>query len=119
MKILTVIGARPQFIKAATISRLLLHDPDIEEILVHTGQHHDPNMSNIFFGELNIPSPDFTLEVGSGSHAVQTGKMLEGIETILLEEKPDWKLVYGNTNSTLAGALAATKLNIPLAHDEA
>jgi UDP-GlcNAc3NAcA epimerase len=119
MKIVTVVGARPQFIKAATISRLLLHDPDVEEILVHTGQHYDPNMSDIFFKELNIPHPDFNLEVGSGSHAVQTGKMLEGIETILLEEKPDWTLVYGDTNSTLAGAVAATKLNIPLAHVEA
>ncbi|MGA2824401.1 MAG: UDP-N-acetylglucosamine 2-epimerase (non-hydrolyzing) [Bacteroidales bacterium] len=119
MKILTVIGARPQFIKAATISRLLLPDPDVEEILVHTGQHYDPDMSDIFFGELNIPHPDFNLEVGSGSHAVQTGKMLEGIETILLKKKPDWTLVYGDTNSTLAGALAATKLNIPLAHVEA
>ncbi len=119
MKIVTVIGARPQFIKAATISRLLLHDPDIEEILVHTGQHYDPNMSEIFFEELNIPHPDFNLEVGSDSHAVQTGKMLEGIEEILLKEKPDWTLVYGDTNSTLAGALAATKLNIRLAHVEA
>jgi len=119
MKIVTVIGARPQFIKAATISRLLLHDPEVEEILIHTGQHYDPNMSDIFFEELNIPHPDFNLEVGSGSHAVQTGKMLEGIETILLSEKPDWTLVYGDTNSTLAGALAATKLNIPLAHVEA
>jgi len=119
MKIVTVIGARPQFIKAATISRILLHDPDIKEILVHTGQHYDQNMSDIFFEELNIPHPDFNLEVGSASHAVQTGKMLEGIEAILLEEKPDWTLVYGDTNSTLAGALAATKLNIPLAHVEA
>jgi len=119
MKIVTVIGARPQFIKAATISRLLLHNPEVEEILVHTGQHYDPNMSDIFFEELNIPHPDYNLEVGSGSHAVQTGKMLEGIETILLEEKPDWTLVYGDTNSTLAGALATTKLNIPLAHVEA
>jgi UDP-GlcNAc3NAcA epimerase len=119
MKIVTVIGARPQFIKAATISRILVHDPDIEEILVHTGQHYDPNMSDIFFEELNIRPPDFNLEVGSGSHAVQTGKMLEGIETILLKEKPDWTLVYGDTNSTLAGALATAKLNIPLAHIEA
>jgi UDP-GlcNAc3NAcA epimerase len=119
MKIVTVIGARPQFIKAATISRLLLPDPDVEEILVHTGQHYDPNMSDIFFGELKIPHPHFNLEVGSGSHAVQTGRMLEGIETILLKEKPDWTLVYGDTNSTLAGALAATKVNLPLAHVEA
>jgi len=119
MKIVTVIGARPQFIKAATISRLLIDDPDIDEILIHTGQHYDPNMSDIFFEELNITHPDFNLEVGSAFHAVQTGKMLEGIETILMEEKPDWTLVYGDTNSTLAGALAATKLNIPLAHVEA
>jgi UDP-GlcNAc3NAcA epimerase len=119
LKIVTVIGARPQFIKAATISRLLRHDVDVKEILVHTGQHYDPNMSDIFFEELNIPHPDFNLEVGSGSHAVQTGKMLEGIEILLLEEKPDWTLVYGDTNSTLAGALASTKLNIPVAHVEA
>lgn len=89
MKIITIIGARPQFIKAATISRLLRHDPDVKEILVYTGQHYDPNMSDIFFEELNIPHPDFNLEVGSGSHSIQTGKMLEGIEAILLEEKPD------------------------------
>jgi UDP-GlcNAc3NAcA epimerase len=119
MKIVTVVGARPQFIKAATISRLLIHDPDVEEILVHTGQHYDQNMSEIFFEELNIPHPDFNLEVGSGTQAVQTAKMLEGIETILLEEKPDWTLVYGDTNSTLAGAIAAAKLNISLAHVEA
>jgi UDP-GlcNAc3NAcA epimerase len=119
MKIVTVIGARPQFIKAATISRLLSGDPDVKEILVHTGQHYDPNMSEIFFGELNIPNPDFNLETGSGTHAAQTGKMLEGIEAILMKEKPDWALVYGDTNSTLAGAVAATKLNIPLAHVEA
>ena len=118
MKIVTVIGARPQFIKAATISRLLLHNPEVEEILVHTGQHYDPNMSKSFRG-IEYPHPDYNLEVGSGSHAVQTCKMLEGIETILLEEKPDWTLVYGDTNSTLAGALATTKLNIPLAHVEA
>ena len=92
MKIVTVVGARPQFIKAATISRLLVHDADVKEILVHTGQHYDPNMSDIFFEELNIPHPDFNLEVGSDSHAVQTGKMLEGIETILINEKPDWTL---------------------------
>jgi UDP-GlcNAc3NAcA epimerase len=119
MKIVTVIGARPQFIKAATISRILVNDPGVEEVLVHTGQHYDQNMSDIFFEELDIPHPDFNLDVGSGSHAIQTGKMLEGIESILMEQKPDWTLVYGDTNSTLAGAVAATKLNIRLAHVEA
>ena len=119
MKIVTVIGARPQFIKAATITRLLLKDTDIKEIIVHTGQHYDPNMSDIFFKELDIRPPDVNLGVGSGSHAVQTGKMMTGIEAVLIGEKPDWTLVYGDTNSTLAGALAAAKLNIPLAHVEA
>ncbi len=119
MKIVTVIGARPQFIKAATISRLLFHDPEVVEIMIHTGQHYDPNMSDIFFKELDIRQPDVNLEVGSGTHAAQTGKMLNGIESILMNEKPDWALVYGDTNSTLAGALAAAKLNIPLAHVEA
>jgi UDP-GlcNAc3NAcA epimerase len=119
MKIVTVIGARPQFIKAATISRLFLDDPGVEEVIVHTGQHYDPNMSEIFFRELNIPPPRINLEVGSGSHAGQTAKMLEGIETVLLEEKPDRMLVYGDTNSTLAGALAAAKLDIPVSHVEA
>ena len=119
MKIVTVVGARPQFIKAATISRLLVNDPDVKEILVHTGQHYDRNMSAVFFEELKIPLPDYNLGVGSASQAVQTGRMLEGIETILLKERPDWTLVYGDTNSTLSGAIAATKLYIPLAHVEA
>jgi UDP-GlcNAc3NAcA epimerase len=119
MKILTVIGARPQFIKAAAVSRLIRKDPFFEEILLHTGQHYDSNMSGIFFEELGIPEPRYNLEVGSGSHAVQTGTMLQGIEEVILKEKPDWTLVYGDTNSTLAGALASVKLKVPVAHVEA
>ena len=119
MKIVTVIGARPQFIKAAALSRILRQDPGISEFMIHTGQHYDPNMSDIFFRELAIPEPDINLEIGSGSHAYQTGQMLQGIETILEKEKPDWTLVYGDTNSTLAGALASVKLHIPVAHVEA
>lgn len=119
-KIVTIVGARPQFIKAAAVSREVLKHPDqLEEVMVHTGQHYDPNMSQVFFDELEIPAPRYNLEVSGGSHGAMTGRMLEGIERILLDEKPDWVLIYGDTNSTLAGALAAAKLHIPVAHVEA
>jgi UDP-N-acetylglucosamine 2-epimerase len=117
MKIVTVVGARPQFIKAGPISRRLRLEH--EEILVHTGQHYDANMSEVFFEELEIPRPDHNLGIGSGPHGAQTGAMLEGIERVIGEHRPDRVMVYGDTNSTLAGALAAAKLQVPVAHVEA
>lgn len=119
MKLLTVIGARPQFIKSSMISKEIAATHGVEEILVHTGQHFDKNMSEVFFSELGIPNPDYNLGIGGGSHGEMTGKQLIGLEKVLLKERPDCVLVYGDTNSTLAGALAATKLHIPIAHIEA
>jgi UDP-GlcNAc3NAcA epimerase len=120
-KIITIIGARPQIIKASAFSRAVKNhfQDQIEEVLVHTGQHYDENMSNVFFNEMGIPQPNYNLSVGSGSHGAQTGKMIEGLESIFLTEKPDAVLVYGDTNSTIAGALAATKIHIPVIHVEA
>src|SRR5215204_1741395 len=119
MRIVAVVGARPQFIKAAAVSWVLRSTPGVEEALVHTGQHYDENMSNVFFEELEIPQPNYYLGIGSSSQGAQTGRMLEAVERVLLEQRPDWALVYGDTNSTLAGALAAAKLHIPVAHVEA
>ncbi len=119
MKIVTVLGARPQFIKAAIVSRALRKTSMIEEMILHTGQHYDAQMSQVFFDELKIPAADFNLGIGSSGHGDQTGRMLIQIEKILLETKPDGVLVYGDTNSTLAGAVAAAKLGIPISHIEA
>lgn len=119
MKIVTILGARPQFIKAGSVSRIISEYSDIEEIIVHTGQHYDSNMNDIFFEEMRIPKPQYFLGVGSKSHGAMTGQMMEKIEQIVLKEKPDWMLVYGDTNSTLAGAIVASKLHTKLAHIEA
>lgn len=119
MKIVTIVGARPQFIKASALSREIAKQKNIEEVIIHTGQHFDANMSDIFFEEMDIPKPKYHLEIHSLNHGAMTGRMLEEIEKVLLIEKPDYVLVYGDTNSTLAGALAAKKLQIKVAHVEA
>ena len=121
MKVLTVVGARPQFIKAAAVSRVIASNPqmDIAEIIVHTGQHYDGNMSQVFFEELDIPGPTYNLAIAGGQHGDMTGRMMQALEPVMVDEQPDWVLIYGDTNSTLAGALVAAKLNIPIAHVEA
>ena len=121
MKIVTVIGARPQIIKAAALSRAIKthYAGQIQEIIVHTGQHYDENMSQVFFDELGIPQPDHNLNVGSATHGVQTARMIEGIEALLFKEQPDFLVLYGDTNSTLAGAVAAAKIHVPIVHIEA
>lgn len=119
MRILTVVGARPQFIKAAPVTRAFCDDKRVEEILVHTGQHFDPGMSEVFFEELSIPKPRYNLEVNGGGHGQMTGRMLEALEPVVESERPDLILIYGDTNSTLAGALVAAKLHVPVAHVEA
>lgn len=121
MKVVTLVGARPQFIKAAAVSRVIEagFNDQVSEKIIHTGQHYDPGMSEVFFSELSIPKPTWNLGISGGSHGAMTGQMLQGIEKILLEDRPDWVLIYGDTNSTLAGALAAVKLHIPVAHVEA
>jgi UDP-GlcNAc3NAcA epimerase len=120
-KIVTIIGARPQIIKSSAINRAITskYADQLQEVIVHTGQHYDENMSNVFFDEMSIPRPDYNLEVGSGSHGQMTAKMIAGLEEIFLKEKPNAVLIYGDTNSTIAGALAAAKIHIPVIHVEA
>lgn len=118
-KILTVVGARPQFVKAAAVSRALAADGRFREAIVHTGQHFDPGMSDVFFDELEIPKPAHALHIHGGGHGDMTGRMMIALEEVTLAEKPDWMLIYGDTNSTLAGALVAAKLHVPVAHVEA
>ncbi len=118
-RLITIIGARPQFVKAAAVSRVLRGHPDLEETIVHTGQHYDQNMSEVFFKDLDIPRPHHNLDVGSGSHAEQTASMLVKLEKLLKQQPTDAVIIYGDTNSTIAGVLAATKLHIPVAHIEA
>ncbi len=119
MKILTVLGARPQFIKASVVSHAIAQTPGLSEVVVHTGQHFDANMSDVFFAELGMDKPDYFLDIHGGTHGAMTGQMLAAVERVLMAERPDVVLVYGDTNSTLAGALAAAKLHIPVAHVEA
>ncbi len=119
MKILTVLGARPQFIKAAALSAEIAKHNDVQEIIVHTGQHFDANMSAVFFEQMGIPKPDYNLNINSLSHGAMTGRMLEKIEELIIKEQPDWVMVYGDTNSTIAGALASKKLHVKVAHIEA
>ena len=119
IKIVTILGARPQFIKAGSVSREIKKHENVKEIIIHTGQHYDFNMSDVFFKEMKIPKPDHFLEIGGLSHGSMVGQMIEKIELVLISEEPDWVLIYGDTNSTLAGAIAASKLNIKIAHIEA
>ena len=114
MKIITILGARPQFIKAAAVSRKLQEFKSINEIIVHTGQHYDSRMSKIFFDQLDIPRPKHNLNISDLNHGAMTGRMVEGLEKIIEAENPDWVMVYGDTNSTLAGSVAASKLHIPI-----
>ncbi|HET7761210.1 MAG TPA: UDP-N-acetylglucosamine 2-epimerase, partial [Phycicoccus sp.] len=118
MKVLSVVGARPQFVKLAPVAHAMA-DAGHDHVIVHTGQHYDTRLSDVFFEDLGIPAPDVHLGVGSGSHGTQTGAMLAALDGVLMEHRPDWVLVYGDTNSTIAGALSAVKLHLPLAHLEA
>ncbi len=119
MKVLSVVGARPQFVKLGPVASAFARAGDVEHVIVHTGQHYDAAMSDVFFDDLGIPAPDVHLGVGSGSHGVQTGAMLTGLDPVLDEHRPDWVLVYGDTNSTLAAAVCAVKMHLPIAHLEA